>query len=88
MSCRVFERGLEFVMLRLICELCAGHRIDSLYGYYRKTTKNIKIAHFFKDVGFEQKGCGQEEEVEEWICNDIGSLLNKCSRDNIELRWV
>lgn len=88
MSCRVFERGLEFVMLKLICGLCLEKQIYSLHGYYRKTPKNMKISGFFRDIGFEEKGYDQESEIHEWICKDIGGLMEKCNTNNFTIKII
>lgn len=87
MSCRVFERGLEFVMLEQICETCLNRNINSLYGYYRGTAKNIKISDFYQKMGFEQvHGNKQNKCTEVWVCRDISGLLKRCRNHNIKIR--
>lgn len=87
MSCRVFERGLEFAMLEQICETCLKKKVNSLHGYYHETDKNIKIADFYQHVGFEQVYESQQGGgIEEWICRDINKLLKRCRNHNIKIR--
>lgn len=86
MSCRVFERGLEFVMLELISEACLLKAASTLHGYYRRTNKNVKIAGFFQDLGFEKTGNNQNDDIQEWICRDIERLLKQCKTHNIVIK--
>lgn len=87
MSCRVFERGLEYVMLMLICDTCMKKGINTLYGYYHRTAKNMKIADFFQNIGFEEADSGTDDNrTRKWICRDINGLLKKSENNNIMIR--
>lgn len=87
MSCRVFERGLELVMLERICEDCLKEDINALYGYYRKTSKNIKISKFYQNMGFERVYQNKnDKDMEEWICKNIYELLKKCRIHKIKIQ--
>lgn len=86
MSCRVFERGLELVMMELICKLCLKQNICVLHGYYRETAKNKKIADFFGNMGFEEKSYDQESKKKEWVCKNIHHLLKICKTDHIIIK--
>lgn len=89
MSCRVFERGLEYVMLTLICETCMENGVDTLYGYYNRTEKNMKIAGFFQNIGFEEvDNDTNDNKITKWICNDINGLLKKSENNNIVVRNI
>lgn len=88
MSCRVFERGLEFVMLKLICELCRQREAHILHGYYHQTPKNAKISSFFRELGFLKGNFNQKDDLQEWICKDVGNLFEMCATDNIAIRRV
>ena len=88
MSCRVFGRGLEFAMLKLICELCRRKEINILHGYYRQTAKNTKISSFFQKLGFQKGNFKQETGTQEWICRDINRLWETCTTDNIIIRYI
>lgn len=85
MSCRVFKRGLEFVMLKLICEFCLRNKIDNLHGYYRENKKNSNLVNFYKSIGFEQGSQNPKSDTFEWICRDINALLEKCETNNFEI---
>ena len=69
MSCRVFERGLEYEMLKQICRKCLENKVNCLYGYYKETSKNKKIFDFYNSLNFEK-----DLESDRWIYRDIGSL--------------
>lgn len=85
MSCRVFERGLEYVMLKLICKTCIEEGVNTLYGYYYRTEKNMKIANFFNNMGFER--VDNENKITKWICRDINRLLEKSENNNIMIQY-
>lgn len=86
MSCRVFERGIELAMLNLICESCQEQNVHVLHGYYRETSKNIKIAHFFKEIGFEEANEDKENRTSEWVCRNIKSLKKRCKANHITMK--
>jgi FkbH-like protein len=52
MSCRVFKRGMEFAMFDRFVEKCKQNGVESIYGYYFKTAKNIIIKNLLADLGF------------------------------------
>lgn len=76
MSCRVFERGLEYLMLQEICQKCIERNIETLYGYYYKTQKNQKIENFYQNLLF-------ENENERWRHDNIEQLLQQLNKKNI-----
>lgn len=69
MSCRVFERGIEYEMLKQICRKCIENKVNCLYGYYKETGKNKKISDFYNSLDF-----GKELENDRWVYRDIGNL--------------
>lgn len=71
MSCRVFERGLEYEMLKQISQKCLLKNIKLLYGYYRQTEKNKKISDFYEKLLFEK-----DRESNRWVCKNISGLLD------------
>lgn len=85
MSCRVFERGLEYVMLSLMCETCIKTEVKRLHGFYRETKKNKKIADFFSNINFAEKGYSEKEQAKEWICEDIQGLERLCDNAPINV---
>ncbi|MBQ9361074.1 MAG: HAD-IIIC family phosphatase [Lachnospiraceae bacterium] len=74
MSCRVFRRGLEYMMLLIMCEVCKVNGIGTIRGYYKESDRNKKIRHFFRDNGFIEGSFDSEEMVQEWVCKDIHGL--------------
>lgn len=81
MSCRVFERGLEYEMLRKICQECLIRNIKVLYGYYRQSEKNKKIADFYEKLSFEN-----ENENQRWACKDLKQLSDRVKNKIAHLR--
>ena len=53
MSCRVFERGVEILLLQNLINLLVKREVKTLMGYYLPTTKNQIVENFFDKVGFD-----------------------------------
>ncbi len=81
MSCRVFERGLEYEMLKQICQVCLLRNIKVLYGYYRQTEKNKKIAGFYENLSFE-RDCKNDC----WVCKSLKDLFDYVVQKTTHLR--
>ena len=60
MSCRVFKRGVEYLLANYLFEQAAGLGLESVLGTYRPTQKNKIVANLYADLGFEE--CGGEED--------------------------
>ena len=59
MSCRVFQRNMEFAMLDSFVAECRLKGISTIVGYYFKSPKNSIVATLFETCGFrllEKKG--------------------------------
>lgn len=69
MSCRVFERGIEYEMLKYVCRRCIAKEMNTLYGYYHETEKNKKIEDFYEKLNFIR-----DFQEGRWICKDIDRL--------------
>ena len=54
MSCRVFNRNLEFALFDYFVNLCRNRGISSINGYYNKTKKNFIVKDFYKTLGFKK----------------------------------
>ena len=61
MSCRVFNRNLEFALFDYLINLCKSKGISTIYGYYIKSKKNFIVKDFYKTLGF-KKVKGQKNE--------------------------
>lgn len=61
MSCRVFKRQLEMVMLHEMVIRLKRAGIKRLKGIYIPTAKNVLVKHFYVEQGFTEKGEGQFE---------------------------
>lgn len=61
MSCRVFKRGLEDVMLHEALIRLRQAGIERVRGLYLPTAKNGLVKDFYKDHGFAQTGEGRFE---------------------------
>jgi len=53
MSCRVFGRRLENVMLDILCENAKKRQCDTLEAGYTPTEKNVIIPEILRRLGFE-----------------------------------
>lgn len=85
MSCRVFKRGLEFVMLHLMCEqvLLEGKHI--LRGYYCKSKKNQQLCDFFPQTGFSEIKSDSEGHRTAYECADLNGLMALCEKHQIKV---
>jgi len=54
MSCRVFNRNLEFALFDKLVSLCKKKDITKIYGYYKKSDKNGIVKEFYKTLGFKK----------------------------------
>jgi FkbH-like protein len=76
MSCRVFSRGLEeLVLLEMVR---AAERLGARYliGRYRPTSKNLPVANLFERLGFSRDG--MESPGSRWVL-DLSSPLPSLS---------
>ena len=87
MSCRVFKRGLESVMLGLMCDRAMSEGKSSLRGYYRQTPKNELLRDFFLERGFHEIGQGRGTAPAAFECSDLAGLKRACSKHQIEVVW-
>ena len=52
MSCRVFNRNLEFALFDYLISQCKNKGISTIYGNYIKSKKNFIVKDFYKTLGF------------------------------------
>jgi FkbH-like protein len=52
MSCRVFNRGLEFAIAEHLAVWAQGHGVGRIQGYYEPTEKNALVADLYLRLGF------------------------------------
>ena len=52
MSCRVFNRNLEFAVFDNLIDLCKKEDISTICGYYNESKKNFIVKDFYKTLGF------------------------------------
>ena len=52
MSCRVFNRNLEFALFDHLIYSCQNKGISTIYGNYVKGKKNFIVKDFYKTLGF------------------------------------
>ena len=55
MSCRVFNRNLEFAIFDYLIFQCKKIGVNKVKGYYIKTKKNHIVENFYKDLQFKKK---------------------------------
>ncbi len=54
MSCRVFNRQLEFAMFENLLNQCKIRNIKKINSTYKKTEKNSIVENFYETLGFEK----------------------------------
>ena len=54
MSCRVFKRNIEYIVLNKIIEIAKLNKCTRILGEYIPTEKNKVIKDLFKELGFER----------------------------------
>jgi len=59
MSCRVFKRGVEDMVLDALVEAAKARGIKAIDGVYIETPKNGIVAQHYPDRGFEPQGEGR-----------------------------
>jgi FkbH-like protein len=59
LSCRVLGRKIENALIAFLAERASERGAHSLLGYYYPTEKNVQVAEFYKDFGFEDSGNGK-----------------------------
>ncbi|SEQ40592.1 HAD-IIIC family phosphatase [Butyrivibrio sp. TB] len=52
MSCRVFKRGLEDLMMNELVKIVRNTNIRRIVGYYKPTPKNGLVKDFYSNMGF------------------------------------
>lgn len=52
MSCRVFNRNIEKILFLQFIKLCKDKKINSIFGYYNKSDKNIIVENHYDNLGF------------------------------------
>jgi FkbH-like protein len=52
MSCRVFQRGVEYALFDLLLRRAQMRGIECIWGYYSPTVKNSLVADFYGQIGF------------------------------------
>ena len=52
MSCRVFQREMEFAMFDALVEECRGRGLRTIVGVYIPSKKNAIVADFYRSLGF------------------------------------
>ncbi len=52
MSCRVLKRDMEYAMMDELVHRCRRAGIETIFGYYYPTKKNIMVSNFYDLQGF------------------------------------
>ena len=75
MSCRVFNRNLEFAVFDNLVKYCKNKKILKIYGYYNKDKKNFIVENFYRDLGF--KKISGKKSASKWEYKIIKKYVNK-----------
>jgi len=59
MSCRVLQRGVEFMAMNQIFEFARARGIERIVGRYIRTAKNDMVKDFYAGFGFQKKSQGE-----------------------------
>lgn len=63
MSCRVLNRGVEYVLMDSLIERVKSLGVKKIRGFYFKTEKNKLVANFYEDFGFEKISQTNDDKV-------------------------
>lgn len=74
MSCRVLQRGLEYVMIDLLAEYCKKNNIKKIIGIYKPTEKNKLVENLYDLLGFELVKHNNEGK---YYCCAVKNYVNK-----------
>jgi FkbH-like protein len=66
MSCRVFKRGVEYLLARHVIDLARSLGVESVRGTYVPTDKNRIVKELYSDLGFKQDTT-QQDGATTWI---------------------
>ena len=75
MSCRVFNRNLEFAVFDNLVKYCKNKKILKIYGYYNKDKKNFIVENFYRDLGF--KKISGKKSASKWEYKIMKKYVNK-----------
>ena len=75
MSCRVFNRNLEFAVFDNLVKYCKNKKILKIYGYYNKDKKNFIVENFYRDLGF--KKIYGKKSASKWEYKIMKKYVNK-----------
>lgn len=56
LSCRILGRKIEILFLYEILSYLKAKKIKTVYGFYKKSNKNIQCKNFFSEIGFKKIG--------------------------------
>jgi len=77
MSCRVFQRGLEYAVFDRLCELCRARGLRTIRGIFCPTAKNLPAAGFYATMGFEKISETPEATVYRFSVPETQEPLNR-----------
>lgn len=82
LSCRVFKRDMEYLMMNVLFEECKKQGIHEITGYYYRTEKNRIVKDFYRELGFKQIKDDKEEstwniKVEQYKAKEVTILLEE-----------
>ena len=77
MSCRVLKRNMEEAMFDSLIDICKIKKIDKIYGYYYKTSKNEMVKKHYETLGFNLIIENEKEKKYEININDIEQKKNE-----------
>ena len=65
MSCRVFQRNLEYALFDKLIDFCKENKLTTIVGLFKPTEKNKVVSNFYQSLDFLFDS--KVEDVEKWI---------------------
>ncbi len=63
MSCRVFKRGVEYMLMDHLCKLADEMGLSCIRGRYIPTARNVIVKELYAELGFKEYGRKEDGEL-------------------------
>ncbi|WP_109316457.1 HAD-IIIC family phosphatase [Pseudovibrio ascidiaceicola] len=83
MSCRVFNRTLEYAIFDMFVERCKAHGVNTISAKYISSAKNKYVKNLYSKLGFDVVEDIAEEKIYKYFVSNSKAKLNK----HIEIKY-